>query len=226
MTKNFFESPIFVLGLPRSGTSLIAGSLKICGAWLGETVPGGGIENPKGFFENIYLREQINKNLLNALNADPLGVQNLPILESLPPVDGLVEMIKKGLDESGYTNDRPWLFKDAKLSLLWPIYAKAFPHAHWVIVRRKSEHIIASCLNTSFMKKQSRDPLFWQTWVNEYLTRIEKLKRSNYQWTEIWSSPIINSDLSTLKQLNDKLQLTWDIESINSFITPDYWHFK
>ena len=34
------DKPIFVLGLARSGTSLIAGALKTCGAWLGRTVPG------------------------------------------------------------------------------------------------------------------------------------------------------------------------------------------
>ena len=45
-----FSRPIFVVGLPRSGTSLVAGLLEEFGAWTGETVPGTG-ENPNGFLK-------------------------------------------------------------------------------------------------------------------------------------------------------------------------------
>ncbi len=224
--KNHFDSPIFVLGLPRSGTSLVAGALKICGAWLGDTVPGGGEENPKGFFENIYLREQINKKILGALQVDPLGVQSLPELNSLPPVEGLEELIKKGLLEDGYDFTQPWLFKDAKLTLLWPLYLKVFPKAHWVIVRREDEHIISSCLNTSFMKKQSIDPKFWKKWIDEYLTRLDALKQSNCTCSEIWAPSIIDGDLTELKKICHTLGLTWDNNALKEFVTPTYWHFK
>ena len=71
------DRPILVTGLPRSGTSIVAGSLKRCGAWLGRTV-GRGHSNPKGFFENRTLREQVNKGILEALGSDPLGVSSLP----------------------------------------------------------------------------------------------------------------------------------------------------
>jgi len=224
--KNSFNSPIFVLGLPRSGTSLIAGSLKICGAWLGDTVPGGGVENPRGFFENIFLREQINKKILDALQVDPLGVQSLPDIDKLPPVEGLETMIKQALETNGYDHAQPWLFKDAKLTLLWPAYMNVFPNAHWVIVRRDPEHIISSCLNTSFMKKHSNDPKFWASWIAEYLSRLEDLKIATNKYTEIWTSPIINGDFSDLKKLSNTLQLSWNDAEIANFINPDYWHFN
>ena len=75
---NYFDSPIFVLGLPRSGTSLITGSLSICGAWIGSTFPGDA-NNPEGFFEHITIRENVTKNILKQLlGCDPLGVRKLP----------------------------------------------------------------------------------------------------------------------------------------------------
>lgn len=226
LNADYFNAPIFVLGLPRSGTSLLAGILKICGAWLGNTVPGGGVENPKGFFENIYLREQVNKKILNRLDVDPLGVQKLPSLESLPPVHGLKEVIRTGLEENGYDHLHPWLFKDAKLTLLWPVYLEAFPNAHWIIVRRETEHIIASCLNTSFMKKQSSDYQFWVNWANEYLTRLETLKQTQCSWSEIWSPKIINGELDELAILVEQLGLHWQPKIAQQFINPDYWHHR
>ena len=223
---HYFKTPIFVLGLPRSGTSLVAGVLKICGAWLGNTVPGGGQENPKGFFENIYLREQINKTILNALKVDPLGVNLLPDSSNLPPINGLTEMIEQGLQADGYGYTQPWLFKDAKITLLWPAYLKAFPNAHWVIVRRDSKHIISSCLNTSFMRQHSSDPHYWSAWIDEYLSRLEDLKQATSNYTEIWTPSLIEGDTSTLKEMNRSLALSWNEEEVTKFITPEYWHFK
>ena len=72
-----FDAPVFVTGLPRSGTSMVAGLLGLSGLWLGHTVPGGQ-ENIRGFFENVILRERVQKEILRQGRFDPLGVQRLP----------------------------------------------------------------------------------------------------------------------------------------------------
>lgn len=204
---------------------MVAGALNICGAWMGKTVPGGGVENPKGFFENIYLREAINKKILAKSGSDPLGVKSLPYFDELPTIEGLGESIFGLLKHEGYDFKRPWAFKEPKLSLIWPCFATLFPNAHWIIVRRPIEQIISSCLNTSFMKRQSNDPVFWQQWANAYLERLDILKGSELAWTEIWSQPLIEGDFSTLKQIVSDLELNWQEDKVEAFITPEYWHF-
>src|SRR4029434_5176976 len=72
-----FDEPVFVTGLPRSGTSMVAGLLGVSGLWLGHTVPGGQ-ENIRGFFENVILRERVQKEILHQGRFDPLGVRLLP----------------------------------------------------------------------------------------------------------------------------------------------------
>ena len=47
------KDPILITGLPRSGTSLTAGCLHACGAWVGDTV--------KGLYENEAVREKVVK---------------------------------------------------------------------------------------------------------------------------------------------------------------------
>lgn len=49
-------SPIIVIGTPRSGTSLTAGILHHCGAWVGECRKGDKY-NPRGYFENEEIRK-------------------------------------------------------------------------------------------------------------------------------------------------------------------------
>lgn len=225
-TEDFFHNPILILGVPRSGTSMIAGILEICGAWLGNTIPGGGVENPRGFFENTYLREAVNKKILETAGSDPSGVKSLPYFEELPQTNGLEENIRGLLKYEGYDFQTPWAFKEPKLSLIWPNYAAIFPQAHWLIVRRPREHIVASCLNTSFMKRQNNDPIFWYHWVDAYLERLDFLKSTNLCWSEIWSDSVIEGDFSDIKQLVQNYQLNWQEEQVINFINPKFWHFK
>lgn len=225
-SEDYFHKPIFILGLPRSGTSMVAGILNICGAWMGKTVPGGGVENPKGFFENVYLREAVNKKILANSGSDPLGVQTLPYFDELPSTNGLEQNILGLLEHEGYDFLRPWAFKEPKLTLIWPCFAEVFPNAHWLIVRRPTEHIVKSCLNTSFMKRQSEDPAFWHQWAEAYLLRLDALKLSTNNWSEIWSQPLIDGDLSAIKPLVREYSLAWQEDKVRSFITPEYWHFQ
>lgn len=204
---------------------MVAGALGICGAWMGDTVPGGGIENPKGFFENIFLREAVNKQILAIAGVDPLGVKSLPNLGQLPAITNLDQLIKSNLQREGYDFQRPWLFKEPKLTLIWPNFAEFFPRAHWVIVRREKSQIVQSCLNTSFMKRQNNDPVFWQLWAEQYLVRLNILKQTELQWTEIWPQKMIDGDFSELKSLVLSLNLNWRKDALREFITPSYWHF-
>jgi len=161
-----FESPIFVTGVPRSGTSLVAGALGIAGAWLGRTVPGNQ-SNPKGYFEHTTIREKVIKPLLEGLQCDPLGVHRLPALAQLPQVDNLKEVCRNLIGAEGYSDDARWLYKDAKLSLLWPLFVDAFSGAHWVIVRRGRDDIVRSCLRADFMAQHSSNKSLCQNgWIN------------------------------------------------------------
>ncbi len=70
----------------------------------------------------------------------------------------------------------PWLYKDARLTLIWPLYKKAFPGATWLVVRRDEEGFVNSCLRTDFMKQHSQNRKFWKKFAQEYEIRINALK--------------------------------------------------
>jgi len=218
-----FERPIFVTGVPRSGTSLVAGALGIAGAWLGRSVPGNQ-SNPKGYFEHTTIREKIVKPLLEGLQCDPLGVQRLPALAQLPQVNNLRDVCRNLLEAEGYSYDARWLYKDAKLSLLWPLFADAFSDAHWVIVRRNHDDIVRSCLRADFMAQHSSNENLWSKWVDQYNQRLELLLRSENNCSEIWPQHLVQGDFSALEQLIARLDLDWDEQRTREFILPGAWH--
>lgn len=217
-------SPIFVLGIPRSGTSMIAGALHRCGAWIGATVPGGP-SNPEGFFENVMLRERVLKPMLDHQGADPLGVRRLPGLDGLKLQPSLRGDVLRQIAVENYPGGgQAWLYKDCKLSLVWPLWRDAFPDARWVIVRRPAEDIVRSCLRTSFMNQHSFDPEFWRGWVREYEKRLEALKSSGVWWREIDSHDAVVSDLTPIRSLVQDLGLQWNEHAVRGFIKPQHWH--
>jgi hypothetical protein len=221
--QDYFNSPIFVLGLPRSGTSMIAGSLRICGAWAGSTVPGGPA-NPKGFFEHIVIREHVNKKMLTLLGCDPLGVRKLPPVDLKYEVPELANTIRNILEQDGYQHDKPWLLKDAKLTLLWPIYKKAFPGASWLIVKRDVEGFITSCLRTNFMNQHSQDRDVWKKFAEDYRIRIDALISSGANVLEISSPDVISGKFESLKEVVSQLGLDYRENELKEFISPAFWH--
>jgi hypothetical protein len=220
---NYFESPIFILGLPRSGTSLITGSLNICGAWTGTTFPGNS-DNPKGFFEHIVLREMVTKTILKRLGCDPLGVKKLPPIDYTVKNSNLKSIVYRILKEDGYNNDMPWIYKCPKLSLIWRFFWDAFPKSKWIVVKRNKQDIINSLLRTKFMNRHSTNHIFWENFIKEYNLRINKLKTSLTNFREINSVDIVEKNYTDFIDIIDWLGLTFKNKAIEQFISKSHFN--
>ncbi|MGB0670782.1 MAG: hypothetical protein ACPGNT_04750, partial [Rhodospirillales bacterium] len=71
----------------------------------------------------------------------------------------------------------------------------------WVIVRRPEDDIIRSCLNTSFMAAHSTDPAFWRRFVDAYLERLEALKATVGDWTEVMAADAVQGRFAALRRI-------------------------
>ncbi len=203
---------------------MIAGAMRICGVWTGSTVSGGSPVNPKGFFEHTFIREHITKKILTRLGCDPLGVRKIPPVDLQGEMPRLAAFIQEIIEGDGYKHDVPWLYKDAKLTLIWPFYKKAFPSATWIVVRRDEEGFINSCLRTHFMKQHSQNRNFWKKFAVEYQIRIEALKDSGASVLEISSPDIISGNFANFKDLVLRFGLMYREKELKEFISPAYWH--
>jgi hypothetical protein len=213
--------PVLIVGLPRSGTSLVAGSLMLCGLWLGRIV-GGNAYNPKGYFENATIREGIVKPILQRLGADPLGVKALPRPDALFDVPQLKASVAEVLRSQGYGSQQRWGYKGNKLALIWRLWDRHFPEADWILVERPAEEIVASCLRTPFMAHHSSDPAFWHDFVLRRNARINEIKQSHVRWQTIDASALAAGDVEQLRSMVDRLGLAWS-DAVRDFIDPGLW---
>jgi len=224
------KDPFIVTGCARSGTSMTAGIINICGAFGGDMF-GPNSYNQKGMFENKIIRQDISKPYLRKIGADPLGQKPLPnnrqIFEVSPnEIKEFRTRIVLAIQNQGYI-DGPWFYKGAKACLVWYMWHRAFPTAKWVIVRRDTSDIIDSCLRTRFMKAYNTSE-GWKGWVEEHKKRFSEMNIAGLDTFEFWPSQILDGDILHMRNLMEFLALDYDNNSrmIEAFIDPKLYRRK
>jgi len=214
--------PIIVTGCARSGTSMTAGMINICGAFGGEMF-GPNKFNQKGMFENIEIRQNVSKPYLKKIGVDPLGQKPLPnnrqVFEvSENDIKALRTRVQLIMQAQGYV-EGPWFYKGAKACLVWYLWSQAFPGAKWVIVRRDPLDIARSCMRTRFMRAYSNTS-GWLRWVDSHLRRFDEMKSAELNVKEFWPSTVIDGDYAYAQDFIQSLGLTWKDSLVKTFVDP------
>lgn len=219
------KNMIFITGTGRSGTSMTAGIVAMCGAWGGR-ICGATPSNKRGQFENIPLRNGLTKPYLSSINCDPLGQYPLPDLSKIvfPDVAEWREKVYKILFNQGLRGDEHvWYYKAPKMCLIWPIWDAAFPEAKWIIVRRDKEEIANSCMRTGFMRKYC-NPKDWEKWVEHFEECFKQMKEAKIKMKEVWPVNMIQGNFTEMKKVIEWCGLTWNDKKVLDFVEPALWH--
>ena len=216
---------IIVTGTLRSGISIVGGVINLCGAWGGEFTDTMRFDG-KSSYENPGIRHSLVKPLLRGMRVDPLGQRPLPDIKRCKEVAKKVEQVWMRSVEriillQGY-KEGPIFIASAQAALIWPIWAKVFPKAKWVLVRRKDEDVIRSCMRTAFMRGYDTEE-GWQKWIDEHKLRFEEMTRAGLSISEVWPQEVINGKLEGLKSLIVELGLKWDQPAAEVFVAPILW---
>lgn len=222
------NAPILITGCARSGTSMVAGIVNLCGAFGGQ-LSGPTSNNRKGMFENSEIRNNIVKPYLRGIGADPMGQDPLPDLNKVASgLPGTAKKLRKAvvstMRRQGY-KDGPWFYKGAKLCLIWPLWDLAFPDAKWIVVRRPDEEIAASCLATSFMRAH-HTAAGWQKWIDQHKARFQEMFTADIHSREIWSTSMIAGKFDDMLSVIDWCGLEWQGQAVREFVSPELWMSK
>ncbi len=218
------DKPILIAGIPRSGTSMTAGSIELCGAWGGNLI-GPIPSNKKGMFENREILNSMVKPCLKTLGYDPMCQKPLPDVNVFKRGDasrwrdGILQILKS----QGYNQKTPWFYKCPKMCLMWPLWHRAFPDARWIIVRRLDKDIVNSCMKTRFMRA-FKDELGWQGWVEEHLKRFQEMYAEGLNIREIWPQEMVSGNFKGIEFVVKELGLEWKEKEVIEFISPALWN--
>lgn len=225
------QSPILITGCARSGTSMVAGVINMCGAFGGD-MSGPNHNNRKGMFENYVIRNQIVEPYLKRIGADRMGQYPLPDLSNIWIPTGWRWEIETVMRSQGYKAGK-WMYKGAKMCLFWPVWHYAFPDAKWIVVRRKTSDIIKSCLKTNFMKAFSRPAVQkavgvtsewdgWLWWVHQHEDRFREMINEGLNVKVVWPERMVDGNYQQIQETVEWLGLQWNSEAL-SFVDSKLW---
>jgi hypothetical protein len=166
---------IIVLGMHRSGTSLVANLLHSWGAYVGDKqkLLQADTHNQQGYWEYIPLVE-FNQEMLESISADwfiPPDVDGQKVLETRYSVSAYRRKAQQLIDSMQLHNTH-WMWKDPRLAILLPFWKKVWGDVIYVIVIR---HPFETALS---LKKRYHFPisaslLLWQLYMLAILKNTE-----------------------------------------------------
>jgi len=153
---------LMVLGMHRSGTSLLASWLASCGLHLGDTLAGANIGNTKGHFEDlelVHLHDKLLK-LVNIYDGGLTNIENIHALQENLVDEKIGDYLKAKQNKNVF-----WGWKDPRTCLFLKSYNKLIPNAKAIvifreplevvdsIIRREEKKLAKRTLNRGFIKK-------------------------------------------------------------------------
>ena len=160
------HSPLIILGMHRSGTSLVTQWLYRCGLAIGEDLMAGNSGNVQGYFEDndfVHLHEEI----LSLSGLPNTGLTDEP-LDILNPASK--KRIIDLLEKKSRLNQQ-WGWKDPRTCLFLPIYRELAPDAQFLVLYRDYRACIHSLVQRDLRDERRR-----------YLSSGKRFAAQRWKW--------------------------------------------
>ena len=218
------KSVVCVIGMHRSGTSLISGILNLCGVNFGDEkkLLFNGLDNEKGHWENVDVMS-INEKILNIFGGSwdnpPSFPDNWENDKSLFYLYEELDQIKENF--SGVVCG----FKDPRTSITLPFWKKVFPNMKYIISVRDPREVASSLFKRDGI--QVRDGIvLWLIYFQQILLNTENSNRIfvNYQ-------SVLDGGVAEIKKIvsfidHRDVSIENRTQELNNFISLDLQHNK
>ncbi len=218
---------VIVLGMHRSGTSVLARLLNMMGIYFGPegVATRANQENPKGFWERRDVR-QVNDRLLQAAGADwdkvgSFAIEKIPqqALEKIQP-----EMRSILLDLDAH---RPWFIKEPRLCLLFPVWQPLLEMPICIHIHRHPLEVALSLrerngfsipLGLALWERYTLAAFTATTGLPRILIPHAQLLRSPMETLQVLAGRLVESGMRGLREPAEA--------EINAFIKPNLHHHR
>lgn len=221
---------IVILGMHRSGTSALSGTLNLLGIYAGNSlIPANEHINPKGFWEHEGIVD-LHERLLAAIGASWHDERPFPEKWWLFPVvrsfhQELVQLLKADFSEVA-----TWLVKDPRICRLMPLWREILQETDCspnIVIILREPNQVAKSLNTRDGIAEERSALLWL----RHILEAEQWTR-NYPRAIVTFDGLVKDWRSVIDNISDSFQ--WELptrdpeiaQKIDQFIEPSLRHYK
>lgn len=220
---------IVVLGMHRSGTSVVCRSMSCLGAQFGSNLIPKNFDNEKGFWEDRDI-VRLNNNLLTALNLHWYGsVAPVEIEWANPQVQALRKQASDLLLEKVGQKDTVFCFKDPRTSGLLEFWKVVFRDADLeprFVVSFRNPVEVADSLESRNALSRTKSYYLWLASVRSALHGTNGYKRTLVSFSSLLEEPSAN-----IERMAQDLSLPVDHqeleeEFVGKFIDSSLKHFS
>lgn len=234
------RSPVIITGMPRAGIWLIAGAFDTAGAFGGDIDRKASSRNGETF-ENIDIRDRVERPLLEGLKCEARGLGQLPNVDRLKSLArslnggwaGLIDDIftRQGRAASHRAEGARFVASPVAC-LLWPLWHSAYPDATWIFVQRPIKDIFESCrasgyLDGAHVRSNKSRRIRTEAELNEliagYETCYDQMTEAGLSMYDIWPHEIFQGKLGVLMCImEDYCGLTMSAD-VAEYLRPYLW---
>jgi len=219
------QTCILVLGMHRSGTSALTGTLNLLDISLGNELLEPKNDNQKGFFENKNIVE-INESILESLGAHWHDVLYTP--EALSTLDSSLRDTLKKVIIKEFEGSRIFAIKDPRLASLFPLYESILNELSIeikIIIPYRNPIEVARSLSNRDKFTQEKAILLWTyniLWAEQF---SRKYSRVFIEFDEL-----ISNTEKSIATISEKLNVKFlekyrqNRSSIDNFLEPSLKH--
>ncbi len=229
MVTNKIDRVLFVVGMHRSGTSLVSGVLQLMGFHFGsneELLPPAP-DNVKGFYERFDIK-MLNDSMLGALDSkwDRLSEFDLDFTRNLRLEDFEIKALSilKVLESS---TTGMIAIKDPRLCLLINLWTKLCRKVHVVFVYRSPIHIAESLeRRNNFPFSYSMD--LWEMYITSFFKTERDFDITFVNYHDLLEDPVTISKILYQEITSRGFQraISFNESTIRSFVDQRFDHSK
>ncbi|MEO8381335.1 MAG: sulfotransferase [Acidobacteriota bacterium] len=215
--------PVIVAGMHRSGTSLVAQLLEAMGLHAGHSTDfePPNMFNPTGLWEH-KVAAAINRELLAELSSTWTNVLNLDLAKL--PDSRRADYVRRAGELGGAMGELgPFLLKDPRMSLLFPIWREALPGAIAVIPWR-DPMAVARSIATRDGRALLPSIALWEHHNRTLLRDSEGLPRVLISYDQLMAEPmrVLQELHAALTELGVQGLTVPSAQSIAQIVIPDF----
>ncbi len=209
------QTCILILGMHRSGTSALTGTLAKLGIYIGDDLMASNEYNPKGYFENNILYE-INEKLLAECSSNWDDVFYKPNKLELLLDSPILQELKTAIVDQ-FASSELFAIKDPRLAYLFPLYEQILESLEIdirIIIPYRNPIEVAQSLKKRDGMSIERSMLLWAY----HLFLSEKTSR-NYKRCFLAFDELMSNHNEVILKIDKALQL--DLHSIYKAREPE-----
>jgi predicted nuclease with TOPRIM domain len=217
------EAPlqILVLGMHRSGTSVVTQLLAAAGAHVGsnDDLMAAMPDNPQGYWERLDIAK-INQDILNACGVDWFSATGDDLATMSPATrNRIAAAIRQVVHSMNF--HRPWVTKDPRLSLTVPLWSPLLEAPFFVVCHRHPGEVAYSLRNRDGLPLDTGAAL-WDVYNVEALRHTRGRPRAFVRYSDLIEQPVatVGALLEAIAREYPSSELSLDARAVQDIVSP------